>query len=157
MIRILTVFLVVGLAIASSAQLADEAQLNSLTRSNSLGVKPASSPFSLIDLSRVRWSHNYSVSFLSGNGYSGSVGLLQSTMFYELSSKLSLALNLGIVHNAGALWGKGTSSASFLPGFQLDFHPSEKFRMGINVQWYEGTSFPFMSQSHYWPRYLSPY
>jgi hypothetical protein len=155
--RILAVFLMVGVAVSASAQLADEAKLDALTHSNSLGIKPASSSFSLVDWSRVRWSHSYSLSFLSGSGYSGSVGLLQSSMLYELSPSLSLGLNLGIAHNAGALWRNGTSGASFLPGFWLDFHPSEKFRMGINVQWYDGAHSPFMSRSRYWPRYMSPY
>lgn len=155
--RILTVVLVVAVAAAASAQLSDEARLNALTRSNSLGVRPASSPFSLVDLSRMRWSHSYSMSFFSGGNYSGAVGLLSTTMFYELSPKLSFALNLGIAHDAGTLWGNGSPSASLLPGFWLDYHPSEKFSMSLNVQWYKATCYPFMYRSHLWPRYLSPY
>ena len=155
--RILPVILVVAVAATTLAQSSDEARLNALKRSNSFGVRPVSSPFSLVDLSRIQWSHSYSISFFSGNGYSGSVGLLRSTMFYELSPKLSLALNLGIAHNAGALWGNGTPSASLLPGFWLDYHPSEKFRMSINVQWYQDAYSPFVDQSQFWPRYLSPY
>ena len=155
--RIIALFVVLVLAASVSGQSSDAAKLNTITRSSSLGVRPAPSPFSLLDLSKMRWSHSYSISFFSGSGYSGSVGLLHSSMLYDLSPKLTLGLNLGIAHNAGALWGDGSSQASFLPGFWLDYHPSRKFNMSINVQWYEGRYYPFMYRSHYWPHYLSPY
>ncbi len=153
---ILPVILVIVLGATASAQLSDEAELDALAHSNTLGVGPASSPFSLVDLSRIRWSHSYSLSFFSGGNYSGAVGLLNSTMFYELSPKLSLALNLGIAHNTGALWSNGNSRASFGPGFLLDYHPSRNFRIGLNVQWHEGSYYPLMYRSQLWPRYLSP-
>jgi hypothetical protein len=145
------------LAASAAAQSSDVAKLNDITRASSLGIKPAPSPFSLLDLSRLHWSHSYSLSFFSGSGYSGSVGLLSTSMLYDLSSKLSFGLNLGVAHNTGALWGDGSSQASFLPGFWLDFHPSSKFNMSISVQKYEGSYYPFMDRSHAWPRYLSPY
>lgn len=154
--QILTVVLVLAMGVTVSAQLSDEAQLNALTQSNSLGVKPAASPFSLLDLSRLRWSHSYSMSFFSGDGYSGSVGLLNSMMLYDLSSKLTLGLNLGIAHNLGG-WSNTNQRAAIFPGFWLDFHPSNKFNMNISVQRSPGIYDPFAYRSHMWPRYSSPY
>ncbi len=133
---------------AVSAQLVDQAELEEASKSHSLGIAPVSRPSSLLDLSKVRWSHRYSLSFFSNSAYSGSTGLLNTTMFYDFSSKLSLAVNLGIAHNAGALWGNGNNDATILPGFLLDYHPSDKFRMSIEVQTISGGYHPYY---HYRP------
>lgn len=148
--KALFVILVVGLAGSAWGQLSDKATLEDINSSSLLGAKPAISPFSLIDLSRVKWSHSYSVSFFSGGNYSGSMGVFRTDMFYELSSKLSLSLNLGIAHNTGAIWGDGSSDASLLPGFQLDYHPSDKFRMSLGVQTYSGYFSPYYYRPAYW-------
>lgn len=145
---LVTVFLLV-LAASACGQLKDQAEIEEINRASALGVKPAVSPFSLIDLSRVKWSHSYSVGFFSGGGYSGSMGLYNTSMFYELSSKLSVTVNLGIAHNTGAIWGEGSSDANLLPGFRLDYHPSENFRMSIGFQRYSGYYVPY-SYRPYW-------
>lgn len=118
--------------------MADQAELDEALKANAMGVQPVESPFSLIDLSRLQWSHSYSLSYVSGNGYSQSVGMLNTSMFYEFSPSLSLMLNVGVAHNAGALWGNGNTDATILPGFVLDYHPSENFRMTIGVQTFGG-------------------
>ena len=141
--KILVFTLVIGFAFSAWGQLSDKALLDDVNSTSGIGLRPAVTPFSLIDLSRVRWSHSYSVSFFSGGDYSGSYGVLRTNMFYDLSSKLSLALNLGIGHNTGAIWGDGSSNATLLPGFQLDFHPSDNFRMSVGVQTYGGYLSPF--------------
>lgn len=146
----LTVFFLMAIAVSSWGQMADEAQVEEVNRSTLLGVKPAVSPFSLIDLSRVRWSHSYSVGFFSGGNYSGSMGLFNTSMFYEFSSKLSLRLDIGVSHNTGAIWGDESSDARVLPGFQLDYHPSDNFRMSIGLQHYNG----YVSPYYYYPSYL---
>ncbi len=102
----------------SSAQQSDVGSLkgSSSNAISGLGVSPAKSPFSLIDLSRIKWSNSYSVAFFSGGGSSGSVGLWNTTMDYQISSKLFLAVNLGVLHNPGAMWNKTESSgARFCP------------------------------------------
>ena len=129
---------VIVLAASAWGQLSDQAEMEEINRATVLGIKPAVSPFSLIDLSRVKWSHSYSVGFFSGGNYSGSMGLYNTSMFYEFSSKLSLTVNLGIAHNTGAIWGDGSSDANLLPGFRLDYHPSENFRMSLGFQRYSG-------------------
>ncbi len=134
------------------AQQADVATLKSATAASGIGVQPASSPFSLIDLSRIRWSHSYSVSYFSGGNHGSSVGMLTSSMFYPISSKLSLTFNLGVVHNPGALWGNGDTQASLFPGFRLDYRPSDKVFMSLSVQ-----QCPWYYSSYYRPGYRSLY
>lgn len=146
------VVIVVVLVLTSvvSAQSGGDVDVRNISRSNGFGVRPAPSPFSLLDLSRVRWSHSYSVSFFAGGYGSGSVGMLNSSMFYELSPKLSLSFNLGILHNVGAVWGSGNSSATFLPGFVLDYHPSDRFQMSIGLQHYSGYFSPYAARNRFW-------
>ena len=137
MIRFIATALVVLLSIGSlAAQQADVASLKESTANarTGLGVNPASNPFSLLDLSRITWSHSYSVAFFSGGGSSGSAGLWNTTMNYDISSRLHLAVNLGVLHSPGALWGNGDSNADFLPGFRLDYQPSKNVLMSISFQ-----------------------
>jgi hypothetical protein len=140
--RISIIFIFI-LLLASSAfpQFVDKLDLERSTRVNSLGVMPVERPFSLIDLSRVRFSHSYSLSYFSGYA-NGSAGLWNTSMYYDFSTKLSLAVNVGVMHNTGAIWGDGKNNATFLPGFLLDYHPSEKFRLSIGMQTYSGGLYP---------------
>jgi len=144
-VLIVSVLVIAILATDAVAQLRDQVELREISRGRAFGMEPAATPFSLIDLSRVRWSRSYSASFYSGGGNSASIGHLNNTMFYDLSSKLSLALNFGLSHNLGGVWGDGTHNAVFLPGFNLDFHPSDKFRLSITYQRIQGYG------SGYWP------
>jgi hypothetical protein len=130
---------------AAAAQQADLADLKESAASTPLGTQPTLTPSGLLDFSRLKFSHSYSVSFFSGGGVSSSLGMLNSTMFYEFSPKLSLAVNVGVLHNPGALWGNGPKDATLLPGFHLDYHPSEKFRMSVSFQQYSGYFSPYSS------------
>jgi hypothetical protein len=148
---VISVVAVLMLVSVGWAQSTDVATLNAAGQNNPLGVKPAANPFSLLDMSRIRWSSSYSVGFFSGGGISGSQGLLNTTMFYELSPTLSLAFNLGILHNTSALLGNGSTSATVLPGFRLDWRPSEKFQLMLNVQRVSGLGAPYYFGSpSYW-------
>ena len=124
------------------AQQSDVATIRDAASEYPLGM-PASSPFSLLDASRMNWSHSYSIAFFSGGNSSGSLGMLNSSMTYELSSKLSFSFNLGVLHNTGALFRAEGSDATLLPGFTVDFHPSKKFRMSLSVQKYNGLMTPY--------------
>lgn len=140
----LAIILFVLLATGSTmGQLADQASVDNINRTSSLGLNPAASAFSLIDLSRVKWSNSYSVNFFSGGNYSGSVGVFNSSMFYEFSKKLSLTLNVGVAHNASAMWQDTDHNARILPGFILDYHPSDKFQLSIGFQSYAGYMSPY--------------
>lgn len=128
------------------AQLADNASIEKVQNSSSYNLKPAVTPFSLLDFSRIKWSSSYSVSFFSGGNYSGSVGVLNTSMYYEFSSKLSLALNVGIVHNPGAILGDANSTADIVPSFLLNYQPSKNFSVSVGMQSYRGTN-----------NYMNPY
>ena len=126
----------------SFAQQSDVATIRDATSEYPLGM-PASSPFSLLDASRMNWSHSYSITFFSGGNSSGSLGMLNSTMTYDLSSKLSFAFNIGVLHNTGALFRAESGDATLLPGFTVDFHPSKSFQMSLSVQKYNGLMTPY--------------
>ena len=139
--KLATLLILLALAVPVSAQMSDRADLDNVVKANNLGLTAVSKPSGLIDLSKLHWSNSYSLSYVSGGGYSGSVGVLNTSMFYEFSPKLSLMLNVGIAHNAGSVWGDGNSDASILPGFMLDYHPSDKFRMSIGMQTVRGNGY----------------
>jgi hypothetical protein len=146
-----TVVAVIGLAGLVSAQQSDVASLKETTAGvrTGLGINPAVTPYSLLDLSRISWSHSYSVAFFSGRGSSGSVGLWRTTMDYDISSRLHLSVNLGVLHNPGALWGNAEADATVLPGFRLDFRPSDNIFMSISVQQGLGYYSPYYGRPYY--------
>lgn len=135
--------LVMLMAIPASAQFADEARLQESQSSLSLGSAPVKTPFSLIDLSKLHFSNSYSLSFTSGGLGSGTAGLLNTTMLYEFSPSLSLAVNIGLSHTSGSIYDANASNADILPGFSLDYHPSDKFRMNLSYQKVNGAMYPF--------------
>jgi len=117
--------------------MADNTEINKMKK-DYLGLKPASHPFSLIDFSKLKWTHSYSISFFSGGGTSGTNGLYVSNIFYEFSSKLSLSLKLGIAHDPGSLFDRnGGQNANFLPGIHLDYHPSPNFTISAGFDTYQ--------------------
>ncbi len=136
--KIIIILSLIFIAGSSFGQLVSDARIQNTISSKSIGVIPVADPFSLIDFSKVRWSNSYSMSFFSGGNSSVSTGMLNSMMSYEISSKLSVALNVGLSHDPGMLLGNGSSNVNVLPGFQLDFHPSEYFNLRINYQQLDG-------------------
>lgn len=153
-----TILVCVSLLLAAGAVSAQSAgaPVQSIAPSNSLGLQGAPNPFSLLDFSRMRWSHSYSISFFSGGTGSGSMGLLNTTMDYEISKSLSVALNVGVMHNSGSLWGDGRNDATILPGFRLDYHPSENFRLMLGIQRVSGYG-PYYYNDGPWRRSVYPY
>jgi len=150
----LSVFIVLMLfcAVSVSAQLVDQADMQKI-KDDHLGLKPAASPFSLIDLSRVKWSNSYSVGFFSGGGTSSTTGLYVGSMFYEFSKSLSLDLQVGIGHNPGALFNSQLNSdARFYPSFKLDYHPSDKFQLLIGFQSIPGNYYNSGSMYNFYNR-----
>lgn len=138
------IILIVLLAATSvSAQLTETAEINEIANKPSYGLKPAVSSFSLLDFSRIKWSNSYSVTYFSGGGSNATMGLLNTGMFYEFSSKLSLAVNIGISHNAGAIWGDANSSPEVLPSFRLDYKPSDNFHISVGMETYRGYLTPY--------------
>lgn len=136
-IFVITLVLFVLISISAFAQLNDGAEIAKMKK-DYLGLKPAGQPFSLIDLSKLQWSHSYSISFFSGGGSSGSNGLYVSNIFYEFSSKLSMNLKLGIAHDPGSIFDRSKGhDASFLPGIFLSYHPSPNFTISAGFDTYQ--------------------
>ena len=136
--QIIIILTLLLFSFTASAQLADEAEVANVNNNTGIGLNPASSPFSLLDFSKVKWSHSYSMSFFSGGNNTSSMGLLNTSMFYEVSNNLSLTLNLGVAHDANALLGGENSFSKILPGFLLDYHPSNNFNLRVGFQSYAG-------------------
>ena len=143
----LTMFL---LSVSLQAQMADKAELNSIQK-DYLGFKPADKPFALLDLSRLHWSGSYSFSYLSGGGYSGSVGVYTASFLYEFSPSLLMHMDLGLAHNPGALMDRSVGlDASVLTNVRLDYQPSKHFFMSVGFSTYPGSS---GYRPVYWPYY----
>lgn len=152
------ILIVIGLiAVAAFVQAAENAPVGTPTASSQGVLKGADNPFSLLSSSRIRWSNSYSVSFFSGGGRSGSVGLLNTSMLYELSPAWSLGLNVGILHNPGMLLGDRKNEATFLPGLRLDFHPSQSFRMILDVRSVTGALNPYDRAAGFWSDPIYPF
>ncbi len=126
----------------------DRVKVNEIRNQNAVSVEPAVKPFSLIDLSKLKWSHSYSVSFGSNSFGSSGVGMYTGSLLYEFSPKLSMQFALGVAQN---LSGNAVNSTGDLfPAFALDYHPNSKFRLRINVQ-----RSPYSNR--YSSGYLNPY
>ena len=139
--KLLIIFIISIFAVSAFAQLKETAEIQEHSATQPYGVQPAVTPFSLLDFSRITWSHSYSVSYFSGGGSSNSLGLWQTQMMYEFSPKLSLAVNVGVAHNPGAIWGDERNQSSVLPGFQLDYKPSKNFHISVGMQTYRGNPY----------------
>lgn len=112
---------------------ADVARYRQAAMDNTFGARPTNSSFGLIDFSKLQFSNSYSLSFLSGGAGDGTVGMWNSSMFYEFSPKLSLAVDMSVLHSGGSLSTAGGNSATVLPGFVLDYHPSKNFSISIGM------------------------
>ncbi|MFZ5981556.1 MAG: hypothetical protein ACOYVF_13090 [Candidatus Zixiibacteriota bacterium] len=145
-------------AVSAMSQTTDQAILDNANSNNLLGSSPASSPFKLLDLSKMKWTHSYTMGYVSVNGSSGSVGMWNTTMFYEFSRKLSLSLNIGIMNTYGSIWGDANNDATVLPGFLLDYHPSDKFNLIVGFQRVSG-AYPYYYGDGYnrWHSWGFPY
>ncbi|MBI5266019.1 MAG: hypothetical protein HY851_02190 [candidate division Zixibacteria bacterium] len=140
---LVVLFSVLVLALSVSAQKADIATLRNASANNPIGLKASNSLFSLIDLSKIRWSNSYSVSYFSGASISGSMGMLHTSMFYPISSKLNLMLDLGVAHGISGDLNRDNRNVTLLPSFQLDYRPNKNMSMSICFQSYNGLISPY--------------
>ncbi len=156
--KTIVIFALILLVAASStvAQFTDKAELG-LIKKDYLGLRPVDRPFSLIDFSRLQWSHSYSMTFYSGAGSSGSIGMYTGNIFYEITPSLSLNMKVGIAHNPGGLFDRTKNAdAIFLPGARLDYRPSDNFHISVGFNsLYGGPGFysDNLYRSPYWWQY----
>ncbi|MGB2981748.1 MAG: hypothetical protein WBC77_10935 [Candidatus Zixiibacteriota bacterium] len=115
----------------SSAQASD---INSQDK-NLLGFKSNSKNFSLLDPQRLKMNHSYSFSYFSNGRTSGSFGIYTTTLKYQLSNPLSVALSLNYLHQPLSVFRRDalTVKNRILPNFQLHYRPSSSFSLWINV------------------------
>jgi len=135
LVQVATVLAVVMFPLIVMAQMADKAEIKEVTKKYDLGLtRRPSLPF--FDLSKIDFSHSYSIGYFSGGGFSGTQGYYSGTMRYQISRPLTLTLNLGILHDPGALFGhnKFSDNALFLPSGWLDWRPSDNFRLSVGVE-----------------------
>ncbi len=133
--KILIVLLAAVLPISVMAQMADQVEVKEVIEKYDLGL--AKQPtLQFFDLSRFDISHSYSFGYFSGSGFSGSRALYNGTIRYQIANPLTLTLNVGVLHDPGAIFGdkKLSDNSAFLPSGWLDWRPSKNFRMSIGFE-----------------------
>ncbi|MFC1476151.1 hypothetical protein ACFLQW_04025 [Candidatus Zixiibacteriota bacterium] len=142
---------VVGL-VAALAGTATAQMDNSIHQPGTLLDNPIKSSFSLLDPSRLKISHAYSFSYLSGGTTSGSVGMYRSIIQYQLARPLTLRVGLAYAHNPLTAFGGesgGLVREGLYPSFQLEYRPSKHFYFGIGYERVPGSLYysPYFERS----------
>jgi hypothetical protein len=171
--RDMTKSLMIGLAVCSLAlpQVAygqmsmphGNTSFQGAERLKELSTAPSGGGFSLLDPSRLKMSQSYSISYISGSGYSGSLGLYTNTVSYQIADPLMLRVGLGYLHQPlGFLRNSGgrelLGSDKFLPSVSLDYRPSDAFHLSVDyrtvpVLWQDGlgTGYGYRTRSIFNP------
>ena len=102
---------------------------------------PKGSSVFLLDPSRFKIGHTISTSYASIGGKGVLTSMYLADINYKLANPLDIRLTLGVANSQGALFGPRRSANSFVPGFQLHYHPSNLFNLIINYQQYPAGSY----------------
>lgn len=97
---------------------------------------PKGSSVFLLDPSRFKIGHTISTSYASIGGRGVLTSMYLADISYKLANPLDIRVSLGVANSQGALFGPRRSANSFIPGFQLHYHPSNNFNLIINYQQY---------------------
>ncbi|MGH8005279.1 MAG: hypothetical protein ACRECJ_11215, partial [Limisphaerales bacterium] len=97
---------------------------------------PKGSSVFLLDPSRFKIGHTISTSYASIGGRGVLTSMYLADISYKLANPLDIRVSLGVANSQGALFGPKRSANSFIPGFQLHYHPSNAFNLIINYQQY---------------------
>jgi len=133
--RLCIYILVCALAVLPAAATAQVQ--NAVPQHGTLLDNPIKKTFSLLDPRRIKISHAYSFSYVSGSGYSGSVGMYLTAIQYQIAGPLILRVGLAYAHDPSTLFGQklgGLVQEGLYPSFQLDYRPSSNFYLGIGYQ-----------------------
>lgn len=140
-ISVLAFLLVVGIWSAGFSQSPAQGLAKSSSEKSLLGLDSSSRSFSLLDPNRVKMWHSYSLSYFSGKGGSGNLGLYMNTIEYRPSDPLRLQVSLGYLHQPFSVIGGQSSEGRVLPSFQLWYNPNSKIYLHINIStmplWYD--------------------
>ena len=102
---------------------------------------PKGSSLFLLDPSRFKIGHTISTSYASIGGRGILTSMYLADISYKLANPLDIRVSLGVANSQGALFGPKRSANSFIPGFQLHYHPSNNFNLIINYQQYPAGSY----------------
>lgn len=83
----------------------------------------------LIDFTKIRMTHSYSMSFSSSGGRGATIGLYQNTMSYKISDPLEVKLKIGLVNNFQNSYYNGGSGNQILYGTEVTYKPSDNFQI----------------------------
>ena len=113
----------------------------------------ASSPFSLLDFSRLHMQQSYSLSFFSAGGRSESIAMYLNQIDYDVTSTLRLSVGMAWLHQPQATLGfsEKTVSERLLPSFSLNWQPSKNFLLRVDYR----TLSPY--NTYYRDRYYDRY
>lgn len=127
------VWLIVLLSIGSvQAQLKSQAEKQPVDVRGGITTPVTSSLFGLFSPGRFYMSQSYGLTYYSGGGQSGTVGMYTNQMNFKLSDPLFLRVNMGIMHQPfGGPKGVENKNAQFLHGAELIYKPNSKFQMNI--------------------------
>lgn len=111
---------------------------------------------SIFNPSKFSMSHSFSMSFFSVGGKGVSQGLYLNTLSYQIANPLLLRVQWGIQnypYNSLAKNNPAFQSGFFLSGAELQYKPSDKFEMRLQVNnmpnymynnyWYENSYRPY--------------
>jgi len=117
-------------------------------RVRDLTTDPSGPGWALLDPSRFHMRQSYSISYMSGSGGSGSVGLYMNEMEYQLFRPLTLHVGLGYLHQPFGSQGANSGGASltngfFIPDVGLEFRPSQNVLMMVDFRQIPGGTSPY--------------
>ncbi len=84
---------------------------------------------SFLDRDHFRMTQSYGMSYYSGGGQSGTLGMYTNSMNFRLSDPLLLRLNIGVMHQPfGAPKGSKNQNAQVMQGMELIYRPNKYFQ-----------------------------
>jgi hypothetical protein len=109
---------------------------------------PSGMGWGLLDPSRFRMRQSYSVSYMSGSGGSGSLGLYTNNIEYQLFKPLTLHVGLGYMHQPFGSRGANSAGLSvddgfFIPSAGLTYRPSDNFLLMVDFRQYPSGTSPY--------------
>jgi hypothetical protein len=144
------VFAGVALAFAQdhvAATNGDRTSFSGAPRVSDLATASKALGFRLLDPSRLRMHQSYSLSYFSGSGVSGSVGLYMNTLEYDLFKPLTVRVGLAYMHSPFGISDRSGGTVldenRILPSFGLDYHPSDKFFLSIDYRTMPSSGWPY--------------
>jgi hypothetical protein len=99
--------------------------------------EPPKSGFSLLDPNRFNMTQSYSFMYSSSRYGSQSLGLYLNSIEYQVSDPLHIRLDIGYMHNPGALVGNDSGylgDGKILPGISITWKPADKFFLQFNYR-----------------------